>query len=578
MSQTLEISKLVNKITFVTDNNSYRKSLDKIRKMASAWGTATNKISKSFEQGKRIADQTTKATDKQSRAHLKAYRQRQQTMKADQIRYAEQIKNNDKFRTGLQKINSDFLQGTTSFKERSAAIGALHKQYKALNQSAGHYNKISGIAGRMGSGIRGVASTGVGLAATGAGVVGAAGYAMHQGYESVKGTGQGYEKLLIGLTNTFGADRAGSISNQIRTMADEMGQPILQIGEQLTNYVSIVKALGIDTDKAIDMFKKQSNMTASYGMSQDQIAGFQYGLTQTMSSNTLEDFRQTMDWSPQIKADLLAFVKKTMGISQKEFTGNLTNGKYDFKQVWLRFVEDSAPKYAKMSSLYKQSSMANDTRADNSISLALYRVFSSSGFQEALKYTTQLLNRWGGFLEVNATKIGEIFGNLYRVVGELSEGALKDLTAWLQNLTADDVKQWFSDLKTGLQDLAYIIKSVADFIRSFLPDEFVPIPRDQAQQNYKAQQEQTQNWRSGSTYAPGMQLQIPAVPTIKVPSFADNYVSHRVNQTAYPQSNFSGVLDLRVNAEINELGFSKFVDFKIEDNNTKTINMVAGGY
>lgn len=577
MSQIIEVSRLVNKITFVTDNSSYRKSLDKIRKMASAWGTATNKISKSFEQGKKIADQTTKATDRQSRAHLKAYRQRQQTMKADQIRYAEQIKNNDKFRTGLQKINSDFLKGTTSFKERSASVGQLVKQYKQLTQSAGHYNKISGIAGRVGSGIRGAASTGVGLAATGAGVVGAAGYAMHQGYSSVKEKGQGFEKLLIGLTNTFGADRAGAISNQIRAMSDEMGQPVVQLGEQLTNYVSIVKALGIETDKAIDMFKKQSNMTASYGMSQDQIAGFQYGLTQTMSSNTLEDFKQTMDWSPQIKADLLAFVKKTMGISQKEFMGNLTNGKYDFKQVWLKFVEDSAPKYAQMSSLYKNSSMANDARSSNSVSLAVYRIFESSGFKEAMSYTTKILYKWGSFLEQNAKVVGEIFSSLYRVVGELSEQGLKQLTAFLKDLTADDIRTFFNDLKKGLQDFGFVISALADFIRKFIPDEYIPVPRDQAQQNYKAQQEQTQNWRSGSTYAPGMQLQIPTVPTIKVPSFADNYIS-RKNQTVYPQSNFSGTLDLKVNAEVNELGFSKFVDFKIEDNNTKTINMVTGGY
>lgn len=577
MSQSITVSKLINEIGFKLNQSEYRKAQDKIKRMAGLWTKTTNQMTKSMESGKRIANAQTKAIDRQSRAELKAYRTRQQTIRADQIKFAEQIKNNKQFQNGLQRINSAFLQGTTSFKERSAAIGALHKQYKALNQSAGHYNKVSGIAGRVGTGVRGAASTGVGLAATGAGVVGAAGYAMHQGYESVKGTGQGFEKLLIGLTNTFGADRAGAISNQIRAMSDEMGQPVLQLGEQLTNYVSIVKALGIETNKAIDMFKKQSNMTASYGMSQDQIAGFQYGLTQTMSSNTLEDFKQTMDWSPQIKTDLLAFVKKTMGISQKEFMGNLTNGKYDFKQVWLKFVEDSAAKYAQMSSLYKNSSMANDQRAGNSVSLAIYRIFSSSGFKEALKYTTQLLNRWGSFLESNAKQVGEIFGNLYKVVGELAEQGLSKLTDFLKDLTADDIRTFFNDLKKGLQDFGFVISALADFIRKFIPDEYIPVPRDQAQQNYKAQQEQTQNWRSGSTYAPGMQLQIPTVPTIKVPSFADNYIS-RKNQTAYPQSNFSGTLDLKVNAEVNELGFSKFVDFKIEDNNTKTINMVTGGY
>ncbi|MFE8709368.1 phage tail tape measure protein [Aeromonas allosaccharophila] len=570
MSEIL-ISKITNIIDFKIHESNYKKSVQRLKKMAGMWGKVTSQYDKAMQAGQRVAKGQEKSIKASTRAEIRQIRTRKQTLKADQIRYRDQIQNNDYFRKGLQRINSDFLKGNTSFAERSAQIGQLNKQYKQLNNQASKHNKISRIIGASGAGVRGMAGSATTTAAIGVGTVGAAGYAAQRGFDAVKESGQKYESLIISLRNTFN-DQAADVSNQIRQIATEGGRDLISTGNQLVNYVSIVKSLGIDTKKAIDMFKKQTNMTASYGMNNDQVAGFQYGLVQTMSSNTLEDFKQFTDWSPQIKADLLKFVKDTMGISQKQFMGNLTNGKYNFKDIWLKFVEASAPRYTQMAQGYKQSSMAQDARASNSVSIALFRVFSSTGFADAMKYATSMINRFGVFLEINSNSIGEVFGNLYRVTGELADGAFKELTSWLKDLKADDIKAFFNDFKQGLSDLAFVVKSVASFIRSFLPEEYKAPSREVAAANTAARSAQTGNWRdTATTYGPKIQQ-----PTFIPPTFENSLVLRGSRNAGVPTSNFSGTLDLKVNATVNETGFSNLVDFKIDDFNRQQINMVGG--
>ena len=579
MSQNITVSTLVNKIIFSVDNSSYKKATDKIKRMAGLWKKSTSQMTKSFEQGKKIANAQTKAVDKQSRAELRAYRQRQLVMKADNIRYADQIKASRQFQASLQKINSDFMKGTTNQKIRSAQIAQLTKQYKALNAQATQHNRITGIASKIGLGIRGVASTGVGLAATGVGVVGAAGYAAHQGYNKVKDQGQQFEALLIQLQNTFG-DRAGELSNTIRTMADKNGSPLLQLGNNLVEFVALMRPLGVSVDDAIKRFQQTQNAMQSYGIGGERAEGFQQQLTQALDQGTLDSFKEAFAWAPQLRADLLQYVKETMKVSQKGFLGGLTNAKYSLKETWFKFLSANESKYANMSSLYKSSSMANDSRASNQLSIAIYRIFESSGFKEAMAYTSRLLNRWGMFLENNAKQIGEVFGNLYKVTGELADGALKDLTAWLKSLTAEDIRSWFNDFKSGLQDLAFIIKTVATKLKAMFPDLVSSSPDAKGQYYVERERHWLNSGYDGQEagrLAEG-EMRRKFNLGFEVPTFNENLVQ-RWNVSPQPiASNFSGTLSLSVDAQVNHKGFSDLVDFKIDNYETKQINMIASGY
>lgn len=588
-------TKLVNQVSFKINNKSWKQAQDKIKRLAGMWHKSSNQFGKAMAAGRRASNMQAQATQQQTRVELRAYRTRKNTLKADNIRFQEQIKNNIDFRKQLQKINMDFLKGNLSTKERVATIGQLTKQYRQLNSTAGQYNKHSRSMGAIKGVSRGLgAVTRLGVAATAAGVVGGGFVAQNQ-YNKIKEQGQDFEGMKISFQNTFG-DRWIEISSIARKIADDAGADILETGKALTNYVSIVKSLGIETDRAIELYKKQSNMTASYGMSKDQIAGFQYGLMQTMSSNTLEDFKQFTDWSPQIKADLLKFVKETMGISQKEFMGNLTNGKYNFKDIWLKFVEATSPKYAQMSAKFKSSTMAQDARVGNELSIAIYRIFESSGFKSAMQAGAKIVSDWAKLLESNASKIGEIFGNLYIIVGELSKQGFEDLSKWLQELTAEDIKNYFKDMKSSVSEFLQALKSLAAFINDVLPDRFVSnkqstsVPETQ-RKNYDAEaygkayvskeRELLNNGlepsiaaRQAEQFALQQALKIPQ-PTIPQSAISFNARSSRFNGGGNIPSSFSGKLDLKINAEVNELGFSKFVDYRIDNNMQQTINLIA---
>ncbi len=595
MSNSVIVSKLINEVGFKLNNNEYKRVQDKIKKMAGMWGKVTSQYDKAVQAGRRAAGTEQKAHKRTELALIRQQKAKKETLRADNIRHSQMIKDNIGFRQQLQKTNMEFLKGSLSAKERAATIGQLTKQYRALNQQAGRYNQSSKALGTIRGVSRGVGSvTRLGVAAGAAGVVGGGFVAQNQ-YNKIKEQGQDFEGMKISFQNTFG-DRWIEISSIARKIADDAGADILETGKALTNYVSIVKSLGIETDRAIELYKKQSNMTASYGMSKDQVAGFQYGLMQTLASNTLEDFKQAMDWTPQIKADLLRFVKDTMGISQKEFMGNLTNGKYNFKDIWLKFVEATAPKYAQMSAKFKSSTMAQDARVGNELSIAIYRIFESSGFKSAMQAGAKIVSDWAKLLESNASKIGEIFGNLYSIVGELSKQGFEDLSKWLQELTAEDIKTYFKDMKLSVSEFLQALKSLAAFINDVLPDRFVSnkqstsVPESQ-RKNYDAEkygkiyvQKEKELLNSGldpsaaarqaEQFALQQALKIPQ-PTIPQSAISFNAHSSNFNGGGNIPSSFTGKLDLKINAEVNEQGFSKFVDYRIDNNMQQTINLIA---
>ncbi|WP_139041161.1 hypothetical protein [Aeromonas salmonicida] len=313
-----------------------------------------------------------------------------------------------------------------------------------------------------------------------------------------------------------------------------------------------------------------------------------------MSSNTLEDFKQTMDWSPQIKADLLKFIKDSIGISQKEFMGNLTNGKYNFKDTWLKFVEASAPRYAKMAQGYKQSSMANDARASNAVSIALFRVFESSGFKVAIESASKIITSWANLLESNADKVGQIFGNLYSVAQELSNDAFKGMDVWLNEITAQDIKQYFSETKEGLQSFIDVMKRLVSFLDSVLPDSF----KQQIQSSKEKDRSKYNSTEYGKAYVEeerrllnqgftpndaairAEQFALSASRIIQPPQLSftpqnapSNYVMRSSQNAPQAISDLSGKLNLEVSATVKQQGFSDFVDLRINDNNLHILNL-----
>ena len=566
------ISKVVNLVQFKVDNKSWKDAQNKIKRLAGLWHKSSNQFSKAMQEGRRASSLQAKATQQQTRAEIRAYRTRKDTMKADNIRHSQMIKDNINFRQQLQKTNMQFLQGNLSAKERTATISQLVRQYRSLNQQASRYNQSSKALGAIKSVRQGVSSvTRLGLAAGAAGVVGGSAIA-HNQYNKVKGEGQQYEALTIRLMNVFG-DRAKEVSDIIANMSDKNGRNILDTGLALVEFVALMQPLGDNVDKAISSFQKYQDALASYGLDKQASQGFMTQWSQALASNTLDAYNEAMrQWAPNFKADFETWIKKQKGIDS--FLENITGGKkYNLKTLMDEYLTANSAMYASKAQLYKNSSMAQDERAGNALSLAIYRVFDSSGFKDAMSFANKIVLSWADTLKNNSDKIGQVFGNLYKIASELGDGGFKVLSNWLAELTAQDIKGFFYEVKGAVQDFAYVIRSVANFIRSFIPDAPTPTPIDIAQQRTADRQAQTSNWaNSASTYGP--KINIPQ-PTFKAPSFADNLVSSRVIRSQSQPSNFSGKLDLKINAEVNEQGFSKFVDYRIDNNMQQTINLLT---
>ncbi|MER0459517.1 hypothetical protein ABR853_11330 [Aeromonas caviae] len=589
------ISKLINQVSFKIDNKSWKDAHNKIKRLAGMWHKSSQGFSKAMEQGRRASTLQAKATDRQTRTELKAYRNRKTTIKADQIRHGDLIKSNIDFRKQLQKTNWEFLKGSLSAKERAATIGALTKQYRSLNQQASRYNQSSKALGAIKSVRQGVSSvTRLGVAAGVAGVVGGGAIA-HNQFNKVKGEGQQYEQLTIGLMNTF-QGRAKEVSDTIARMANENGSGLIDLGNNLIEFVSLMRPLGVSVDDAIKKFQQTQDAMQSYGIGGERAAGFQQQLTQALDQGTLDSFKEAFAWAPQLRGDLLAYVEKEMKIKPKDFMANLTNGKYSLKDTWFAFLNDNASKYASMSSKFKQSSVADDARSSNALSLAIYRVFNTSGFSDAMKFANKIVLSWANTLQNNSDKIGQVFGNLYKIASELGDGAFKSLSNWLSELTAEDIRTYFKDAKTSISEFLSAIKALAQFINSILPDYFTQNKQstsvsDSDRNKYdadvygKAYVEQERRLlnsgldpseaaRGAEQFALQQALRVQQ-PTFKAPSFEDNLVSSRVIRSQPQPSNFSGKLSLKIDTEVNKKGFADFVDYRIQDNNMQTINLLS---
>jgi hypothetical protein len=591
MSTSIEVSKIINEVSFRINNNEYKRATDRIKKIAGLFNKSTNQYAQSMQAGKRMANVQAKSTKDQTRAELKAYRQKQQTLKADNIRYRDQIKNSEQFRKSLQRANSDYLLGNKSFKERSAIIGQLNRQYRQLNTQSSKLG-VRGIVGRVGSSVAGSMAT---AAALGAGVVGAGGFATQQGFNSVKSKGQQFEQLDIILNNVF-KERAVEISNRIATLANKNGRDILDLGNSLVEFAALMKPLGNTVDDSLTIFQKYQDMIATYGLDKEQSKGFMTQWSQALSQNTLDSYLEAMrQWNPQLKANFETWIKDKKGIN--DFLDNITGGKkYNLKKFMDEYLTANSGHYAQGAAGYKKSSMANDSRSSNSVSVALYRIFESSGFQQAMKSASNIIRYWGNLLEMNAGKLGEIFGNLYGITEDLSKQGFEELSKWLQELTKEDVKQHFGDLKNGVSDFVDVMKRLVSFLDSILPDSFKQQiqsskVKDKDRSNYdstqygKAYVEEerrllNQGFAPSEAATRAEQFALSASRIIQPPQLSftpqnapTNYVMRSSQNAPQAISDISGKLNLEVSATVKQSGFSDFVDLRINDNNLKILNV-----
>ncbi|MCX0437095.1 hypothetical protein [Aeromonas veronii] len=562
---TIEVSKIVNIVDFKLHNKNYNDCLKKIRKMAGAWNVASSGFSKAMAQGKKVATGQQKAISATTRAEISQQRTRKATLRADNIKFKDTLSQHKQFKAELQAINASFLKGSLSFKERAALIGRLTKQYRQLNRQAATHNRLSGVKGIVGRAGSSALTAGV----VGAGVVGAGGYATQQGFNSVKMQGQQFESLNISLDNIFGA-RSVEISDKIAKMANDMGRPIIELGNGLVEFVSLMKPLGLSVDDAITKFQQQSDAMAAYGISGERAQGFQTQLTQALDQGTLDSFKEAFAWAPQLRSDLLLYVQKEMNIKSKDFQAGLTNGKYSLRETWFKFLDANTKKYAGMAQLSKQSSQATDVRASNQLSIAIMRIFESSGFKVAMEQSSKIVMNFARLLESQSNKIGEIFGNLYTVAQDLSNDAFKGLDFWLKEITAQDIKAYFSETKEGLESFISVMKRLVSFLDSVLPkyssaDEkgkyYIQREKHWLDQGYSGQE-------AGRLADGEMRKQFNLGFT--VPTLENSLVRMSArNQT----TNHQATLDLKINTEVNQPKLDQYVWATIQENDNRHFNL-----
>lgn len=597
MSQTLVVSKLINEIQFKINESSYKKCQDRIKRMAGLWTKSTEQMNRSMVAGKKIAAGEIKQSKRADMALQRQMKSKKETLRADNIRHQHAIKNSLEFRQQLQKTNAAFLQGTISAKERAATIGQLTKQYKQLNASASTYNKHSNGLGAIRGVSRGLGGmTRAGLLG-GAAAVGVGGYAATSGFNAVKQEGQQFESLIIQIQNTFG-ERAQEMTTIIRNMADANGNPILELGNNLVEFVALMKPLGVSVDDAIRRFQQTSDAMQSYGIGGERAVGFQQQLTQALDQGTLDSFKEAFAWAPQLRADLLKYVQQEMNVSQKEFLGGLTNGKFNLKDTWFKFLSANESKYSTMSAKFKTSSMAQDARVGNQLSTAIFRIFDSTGFKTAMAQGAKIVSDWASLLEQNSAKIGEIFGNLYTIVSQLSKEGFEGLTKWLQELTAEDIKVWFGDLKTTVSEFIEALKNLAAFINDFVPERFkqnkqsTSVPEDK-RKNYDADiygksyvQKERELLNSGlePSAAARQAEQFAQQQSLKIKVPQLGFQPNTINLSPRTLSggngyngptNFSGSMQVDLKVDVNDGEFGKAVEARIENNNYKQINLIS---
>ncbi|ALP40922.1 hypothetical protein [Aeromonas schubertii] len=535
-------------IKFGFDAKNVEKGLKNLTKMANNYEkTIKNMVVE--PKTKSIAPKVTKqvlTSEQKLQKQITAY-----TKKQLNTQFALKMKAADRFelarKLSSQKSLEDARREMNLFSSNHRKrIQSIREQAKAARQAA--------IASRT-QRVRGAITTAVGV---GAGVVGG-GYGISElknQENKIKQTGQEFEALVASAVNVFGQEQAGKVLKEGARISQKYGSSLIDTSESLINFIALMATFGDSVEKSVKTFEQQQTALNFFGLKQQEQVGFMQQASQAFASNTLDSYQEAFrQWAPRMKADFETFLKNSKGI--KDFTEGLTSGKYNLKKLFGEYLSANANRFEQGAKLVSSGSAANEQRALNKLTQSISMVFVSSGFQNALEYSNQLLMSFANFLNNNAEKIGMVF----KAVNEGLLTASEKILSFMSKLTEADIDKFTKQLTDGVSMFYDIMSRIYNFLDQWLPKS------NQGQSDTTKALEafrkrnlepSTQAQSFGMTYAPGLQLMKETVKPKTIPQ-----VSNSPNYTIYlnvenaknlDESKLAEQLNYRIKQEVSDWG------------------------
>ncbi|MFR9720474.1 hypothetical protein ACL00X_14050 [Aeromonas diversa] len=424
-------------------------------------------------------------------------------------------------------------------------IQSIREQAKAARQAA--------IAGRT-QRVRGAITTAVGV---GAGV-GAGGYGISElknQENKIKQTGQEFEALVASAVNAFGQEQGGKVLKEGARISQKYGSSLIDTSESLINFIALMATFGDSVEKSVKTFEQQQTALNFFGLKQQEQVGFMQQASQAFAANTLDSYQEAFrQWAPRMKADFETFLKNSKGI--KDFTEGLTSGKYNLKKLFGEYLSANANRFEQGAKLVSSGSAANEQRALNKLTQSIGMVFVSSGFQNALEYSNQLLMSFANFLNNNAEKIGMVF----KAVNEGLLTASEKILSFMSKLTEDDLNKFTKKLTDGVSMFYDIMVRIYNFLDEWLPKSNQgQSDTDKALEAFRKRnlEPSTQAQSLGMTYAPGLQLKEAVKPkTIPQVYNSPNYTINLNVENAknLDESKLAEQLNYRIKQEVSDWG------------------------
>ncbi|MFL9592813.1 hypothetical protein ACKC5O_12530 [Aeromonas schubertii] len=534
-------------IKFGFDAKNVEKGLKNLTKMANNYEkTIKNMVVE--PKTKSIAPKVTKqvlTSEQKLQKQITAY-----TKKQLNTQFALKMKAADRFelarRLSSQKSMDDARREMNLFaSNHRKRIQSIREQAKAARQAA--------IAGRT-QRVRGAITTAVGV---GAGVVGG-GYGISElknQENKIKQTGQEFEALVASAVNAFGQEQAGKVLKEGARISQKYGSSLIDTSESLMNFIALMATFGDSVEKSVKTFEQQQTALNFFGLKQQEQVGFMQQASQAFASNTLDSYQEAFRmWAPRMKADFETFLKNSKGI--KDFTEGLTSGKYNLKKLFGEYLSANANRFEQGAKLVSSGSAADEQRALNKLTQSIAMVFVSSGFQNALEYSNQLLMSFANFLNNNAEKIGMVF----RTVNEGLLTASAKILSFMSKLTEADIDKFTKQLTDGVSMFYDIMVRIYNFLDQWLPKSNQgPSDIDKALEAFRKRnlEPSTQAQSFGMTYAPGLQLKEAVKPkTIPQVYNSPNYTINLNVENAkdLDESKLAEQLNYRIKQEVSDWG------------------------
>lgn len=288
MSNTIDVSRIVNKISFSIDQNSYNRALKAIRKVASEWNKATSGINSAMSRGRSIGGggRSSGAGSSRNQMGPQPFSPGQNTRNQQKASRQEASR--------LSRANSTIQGGTIG--RDSSFVSSHAKQIAMLNQqlrngaiTTGIYNKQLNAMARE---FRNASQQGKGLNGTlhelrGGFVALTASYTLFAGGASVMRTGQMFQGIeaATAMVSENAAD-AGNRMNYIRDEAYRLGLD-LKIAANGFTQLSVASKEIMDSNETQQLFTGMSEYATALGLDQYRYEKALLGFTQIANKGQL---------------------------------------------------------------------------------------------------------------------------------------------------------------------------------------------------------------------------------------------------------------------------------------------------